>query len=46
MRKFYNLFLNLRIYDYIIDSRKIDGLLKDVDALEVKYNERKYVSYE
>ena len=24
----------------------IDGLLKDAGALEVKYNERKYISYE
>ena len=29
-----------------VEHNIIDGLLKDAGALEVKYNERKYVSYE
>lgn len=29
-----------------VEHSKIDGLLKDAGALEVKHNERKYISYE
>jgi hypothetical protein len=28
------------------EHSKIDNLLKEAGALEIKYNERKYVSYE
>ena len=29
-----------------VEHTVIDGLLKDAGALEIKYNERKYISYE
>jgi hypothetical protein len=28
------------------DNQKIDDLLKEAGAIEIKYNDRKYVSYE